>query len=64
MIGGAVLRAAVKAMDHIDIGTGNRIDRPCLVLAIFKFAFFVRAERISQQFADILPENIGSVQGE
>jgi hypothetical protein len=51
-------------MDHIDISAGNRIDRPCLVLAIFKFVLFVRAERIRQPFADLLPENIGSVQGE
>ncbi len=64
LVVGALPRTAVKAMDHIDVGAGHGIERPCLVLAVLEIALFMRAERMRQQFADIASEIVGSVQGE
>ena len=54
----------VKAMDHVDVGPGNGVERSRLVLAVFKIPLFMRAEGIRQQLAYIASEIIGSIQGE
>ena len=64
LVVGALVRAAVKAVDHVDVGAGNGIEWSCLVLAVFEIPLFMRAERMRQQLADIAPEIVGSVQGE
>jgi hypothetical protein len=51
-------------MDHIDVSATNGIERSCLVLAILEIPLFVRTERVRQQFADIPPEIVRSLQGE
>jgi uncharacterized membrane protein len=51
-------------MDHVDVGAANRIERSCLMLAILEISFFMRIERVRQQFADISPEIVRSLQGE
>jgi hypothetical protein len=51
-------------MDHVDVGARDGIERPRLVLAVFEFPLFMRAEGMGQQSADIPPKIVGSIQRE
>ena len=64
LVVGALVRAAMKAMNYKYVGTADGIERSCLVLAIFEIPLLMRAEGMAEQLAELAPKFFGSVQGE
>jgi hypothetical protein len=46
----------MQAVDDIDIGPANRIERPGFVLAVLEFALFVIGQRLAQCRSDSRPK--------
>ena len=61
---GAVGRPPMQAVNDIDVGATNRIERPRLVFAILEVTLLMGRQRIPERPPDATPQFVRSVQGE